>query len=197
MTERPPTDRYPAIRRSLAEELDLPDPGASLARRSAAHEKEEEDDEADEVKPSQGVGAVKVAGLGGIAAVLVAIDQALQAQGKTLADLTINSGPLAGALVANWPVVFIFAWAAWKLHGAWDTHVTWTRKRAKAQDRANAKLVRATLQVAAKVDHLSQTVASVSDEASDLRGRVTAVAADVTTLRAEVHTLRGEVNARR
>lgn len=171
------------IRRSLAEELDLPAPADSLSRPvtgsnpTAAQE---------DPPPSGPPASVRVAGAGGVIAVLVAVDQALQAQGKTLADLTINSGPLAGALVANWPMVAIIAWAAWRLHAAWERHVQWTRGRARVQDDASARQVRAILKVAAKVEALEGSFVAGQRETSDLRQQVQRLDVDVQSLRRDL-----------
>lgn len=170
------------IRRSLAEELDLPAPADSLSRPVTGPHAVAVQDPAPAGPPA----SVKVAGAGGVIAVLVAVDQALQAQGKTLADLTIHSGPLAGALVANWPIVFVFAWAAWSLHSKWAAHVTWTRDRARVQDEASARQVRAILKVAAKVEGLESSFTAAQRETSDLRQQVQRIEVDVQSLRRDL-----------
>jgi hypothetical protein len=171
-------------RRSLAEELELHAPADSLT-----HPITGPNPAAASTPPAGPTGppaSVRVAGAGGVIAVLVAVDQALQAQGKTLADLTINSGPLAGALVANWPIVAVFAWAAWSLHSKWAAHVTWTRDRARVQDEASARQVRAILKVAAKVEGLETSFVAAQRETSDLRQQVQRIEVDVQSLRRDL-----------
>lgn len=169
-------------RRSLAEELDLPAPADSLSRPVTGPHATA----SPEPPPSGPPASVRVAGAGGVIAVLVAVDQALQANGKTLADLTINSGPLAGALVANWPMVAVFGWAAWRLHAAWERHTTWTRDRARVQDEASARQVRAILKVAAKVEALEGSFVAGQNETMSLRQQVQRIEVDVQSLRRDL-----------
>lgn len=147
-----------------------------------------------------GPGAGTVLAGGGIVAALGAIDQALQAHGMTLADLTMRSGPVLGGLIANgWLVALAIIGGLW-VHAKWAedrreriTDREWARARAAAQDRHARAQVRAIRAVAEEItairgDLAAQAAALAAQAASqrDLAGRVEVVEREIQSLRARM-----------
>lgn len=132
--------------------------------------------------PTRGQSTGVVVG-GGVFAVLTALDQWLKANGVTLADLTMNSGPLSGGLVANGSIVILGLFMLWWASQRWREHVTRSDLRAAAQDRNSRNQVRAIRAVADEVAGLRSEVATQAAIARDHAGRLDAVERDVKDLR--------------
>jgi hypothetical protein len=108
--------------------------------------------------------SVQIAGLGGLGVLFVTLDQALKSSGKTLADLTINSGPLSGALVANWPIVFSVAWLAWSLRRWYLDQRRREGERNARQDAAQATQAHQLRRIARSVDGLRAAFLQTADD---------------------------------
>lgn len=134
----------------------------------------------------RGPSAGTIAAGSGAIALFAGLNQWLQQNGVTLADLTMNSGPLSGSLVANWPVVLLGAWALWVATRRWHEHVAWTHLRAITQDLNSCRQVKAIRAVADEITGLRTEMATQAAIARDHAGRLDAVERDVRELRGRV-----------
>lgn len=139
---------------------------------------------------------------GGVLAALAAVDQALQAHGMTLADLTMRSGPLLGGLVANGWLVALGVWAAWWVAGKWQedrrervADREWARVRAAAQDAHARAQVRAIRAVAEEITAVRGDLAAQAARVDAFGSRVDRVEQDVRELRARMPESRGRSRA--
>lgn len=145
------------------------------------------------VAPPRGPSTAAIATGGGIFALLATLDQWLKQHGATLADLTMNSGPLSGAAVANGPLILLGVALAWWVAQKWQedrrerlADREWARQRAIAVDRHARAQVRAIRAVAAGVDAVRTELSSEAAERRNLAGRVDAVERDVRDIRARL-----------
>ena len=146
------------------------------------------EDEEEKVQAKSSAG--KFAAGGGVLAALGLVDQWLQQHGTTLADLTMNSGPLKGSLVANWPVVLLGCAALWWATDKWRedrreraADRRWARQRAAAQDHHARRQVKAIRAVAEEIVAVRTELTARHD---GLEGRVVAVEREVRDLRARL-----------
>lgn len=144
--------------------------------------------------PARGLSTSAVVG-GGVFGVLTALDQWLKANGVTLADLTMNSGPLSGGLVANGSLIALGLFTLWWLSQRWREHVARSDARAAAQDRNSRAQVRAIRAVADEIVAVRGDLAAQAAIARDHAGRLDAVERDVRDLRGRLPERRGQHRA--
>lgn len=144
--------------------------------------------------------------VGGIGAAILALDKVLRDHGETLESLT-TAGPLAGALLQNWPIVLgLFLISRW-------AQVRWTEWSAKqkARDLSASRDRRATFKmlrhVASATDQVVSATEHVTEQIGALRSDLAAVSAlaaatdartreDATQLRRHVDEVAGELRGR-
>ena len=147
----------------VGEEVDLSEHG-DLVPRSGPHPSAPNPGVPPDAGVERSTSSVQIAGLGGLGVLFVTMDQALKASGKTLADLTINSGPLSGALVANWPIVFSVAWLAWSLRRWYLDQRKREAERNARQDAAQATQAHQLRRIARSVDGLRAAFLQTADD---------------------------------
>lgn len=130
---------------------------------------------------SKGVGGGLA--VGGIGAAILALDKVLRDHGETLESLT-TAGPLAGALLQNWPIVLglflISRWASVR----WGE---WSAKQ-KARDLSAARDRRATFKMLRHVASATDQVVSATEHVTEQIGALRADLAAVSALAAATDT---------
>ena len=125
-------------------------------------------------KPAAREGLGQGLALGGVVAVVAAVDRILAEHGETLRSLS-QAGPLSGALLQNWWIVlgaYLLARAAGRRWRDWITASRARDARAGAQARAQ---LRALALVARESERTTESVQRVSAQIEALRGEVAAV----------------------
>lgn len=134
---------------------------------------------------SKGVGGGLA--VGGIGAAILALDKALRDHGETLESLTA-AGPLAGALLQNWPLI-LFGYVVVRMAA-----VRWREagEKQRARDLLTARDRRQTIKVlklvAAETDHVAVEIGALRSDLASVRDL--AAATDTRTREETAHLRR-------